>query len=324
MSGMKRKTIRKVLRNKIEDWLRSIENEEIRQIASRNVIVTGGSITSMLLGEPINDFDIYMRTKESTVSLAKFYSDWFVKLNNPQIQPFVKITTLKNIKGEDENRVCIYVKSSGAAGEGDDYDYQYYEQTDNIHGDGAEQYINKIQKGLHGDKDPDDEGESLPRYRPVFMSQNAISLKNKVQLVIRFYGDPQQIHDNYDFCHAMCSYDYHNDRLDLPADAMESILSKTLYYKGSLYPICSVFRTRKFIERGWTISAGEMLKMCWQISEIDLTDQTVLREQLTGIDAAYFSELIRLMDKEKEENPETLKDINSTYAIQLIDRIFNE
>jgi len=178
---------------------------------------------------------------------------------------------------------------------------------------------------LHGDKKPDE--EELPKYRPVFMSQNAISLKNKVQLVIRFYGEPEHIHNNYDFVHAMCSYDYFNDKLKLPSEALESMMSKTLVYKGSLYPICSLFRLRKFIARGWTVNAGEILKIAWQVSEIDMTDAAILREQLTGCDVAYMMELIKLLDKERAEAElmgEDTKNIDSTYVVKLIDQVFSE
>src|SRR5699024_9904883 len=48
-----------------------------------------------------------------------------------------------------------------------------------------------------------DEEESKG-FEPVFLTTNAISLKGKIQLVIRFYGEPEQIHDNYDFIHATC------------------------------------------------------------------------------------------------------------------------
>lgn len=316
---MKTKTIRKILREKMEDWLKSIDDLDVRQCARENVIVTGGSIPSMLLGEPINDFDLYMRTRKSTEVLAKYYVDKFNKAHPDKvIKPYVELDSIENIKGVTEDRVVIKVQSSGAAGEGDDSNYQYYEATDNVQGDGANQFINTM---LHGDKSPDEEGEEKPRYRPVFMSQNAITLKNKIQLVIRFYGEPDEIHNNYDFQHAMCSYDHYNDDLRMPAEALECLLSKTLIYKGSLYPICSLFRLRKFIERGWKVSAGEILKISWQISEIDLTNKQVLREQLVGCDAAYFHQLIKLMDKHKEEQKDL--EIDSAYIVQLVDKIFN-
>jgi len=155
------------------------------------------------------------------------------------------------------------------------------------------------------------------RYQPSFLSENAITLTNKVQLITRFYGEPNEIHDNYDFVHAKCYWDNGIGELILPAEALECMLSRTLRYAGSLYPIASIFRTKKFIERGWRISAGEQLKIMWQISEINLRDPDVKREQLTGVDYAYLHMLIDALVNVKPEK------LTSNYVCEVIDRIFN-
>jgi hypothetical protein len=49
------------------------------------------------------------------------------------------------------------------------------------------------------------------------------------------------------------------------------------------------------LKRGWNISAGEMLKVMFQISELDLKNPDVLEEQLIGVDVAYFSALINIL-----------------------------
>src|SRR3546814_2858608 len=76
------------------------------------------------------------------------------------------------------------------------------------------------------------------------------------------------------------------------SDLLESLLCKELRYVGSKYPVCSVIRLRKLIRRGWVINAGQILKMMMQVSELDLTNPAVLQDQLTGVDSAYFIELM--------------------------------
>ena len=156
------------------------------------------------------------------------------------------------------------------------------------------------------------------KFRPVFISDNAITLSDKVQLIIRFYGDTDKIHENYDFVHAKCYYDYAENKLVLPQAALEATLSKTLMYEGSLYPIASLFRIRKFIERGWRITADQMHKMLWQVNELNLKDPAVLRDQLMGVDQAYMSELLRIIENEER----LTKRIDSVYLAKLIDKIF--
>ena len=102
----------------------------------------------------------------------------------------------------------------------------------------------------------------------------------------------------------------------LRPDALEALLAKELRYVGSKYPICSVVRLRKFISRGWRINAGQILKMAMQISQLDLTDIKVLEDQLTGVDTAYFLQLIQRL---KDNDPEK---VNGAYLIEIIDRIF--
>ena len=108
--------------------------------------------------------------------------------------------------------------------------------------------------------------------------------------------------------------------MSLPAAALESILSKTLVYEGSKYPLCSVIRTRKFIKRGWHINAGQYLKMFFQISELDLTDIAVLEDQLVGVDSAYFMMLIEAL-RDRMKKDEEFK-ISTEYVTTIIDRIF--
>ncbi|MCA9729903.1 MAG: hypothetical protein KC729_19625, partial [Candidatus Eisenbacteria bacterium] len=62
--------------------------------------------------------------------------------------------------------------------------------------------------------------------------------------------------------------------------------------------------------------AGQILKMSMQISALDLTDYAVLQDQLTGVDCAYFAEVLA---KVKEKDPEK---INQAYLVEIIDRMF--
>lgn len=295
--GMKTKTIRKILAGKMNKWICTVEDEELRKLLFRDTIVTGGSIASMLLGEEINDFDVYFKTKETAIAVSKYYIKKFDF--GAGVEAKVVEDTRKNIRGKEEERVSIYIRSKGVAGENPD----------------SEDDVVNEHVGHVAEKKSDEE---KPAYRPIFFSENAITLSDKVQIVIRFFGTPEEIHGNYDFVHAMNYYDLAKDNLVLKQEALEALLSRTLIYRGSLYPICSMFRTKKFIERGWKISASEMLKIGWQISEIDLADIQTLREQLTGVDAAYFWELIQKLSNVGEDS------LNSSYVSKIIDRMNGE
>jgi hypothetical protein len=74
---------------------------------------------------------------------------------------------------------------------------------------------------------------------------------------------------------------------------------------------------KKFILRGWSISAGEILKIMFQISELDLKDPCVLEEQLVGVDVAYFDTLINILRGTDSEK------IDSNFLNTVIDKVFN-
>lgn len=322
MSGMKAKTIKSILRKKYDDFLKSIDDDNVRSLLEKNGIITGGCIASMLLGEQIRDFDLYLKNRETALAVAKYYVSRFKSKNKHGID--VPIFVDENT----EDRVRIVVKSAGVSSEnGSEKPYEYFEGR--ADGDpAASEYLSDvmdnpfdIENTLDDIKDllkdqTDKPEENLRRYRPVFLSTNAITLSDKIQIVLRFYGDPEEIHKNYDFVHATNYWCSWNNELVLQPKALESLLSKELRYVGSKYPICSLIRVRKFIERGWRINAGQILKMSMQVSELDLKDPAVLQEQTTGVDAAFFVELMR---KVKEHNPDK---VDSCYLCEIIDRMF--
>jgi len=304
--GRKTNGIRRALKSKVGGWLASIEDETVRKAAEQHTIVTGGSIASMLLGEQINDFDLYFRNIETAELVAKYYVDKFNELSpKDKYTPEVRRQRLENIRGDLEDRVVIWMQSAGIAAE-EQGEYNYFEQMEE--GAAADFVESTVQEIA--------ETPDKPKYRPIFLSENAITLSDKVQLVTRFYGEPDDIHKNYDFVHATCSYDFATNTLRTPEAALLSMMSRSLVYTGSLYPIASIFRMKKFLMRGWRITAGEQLKIMWQISELDLTKYEVLREQLTGVDMAYMWQLIDALKNVEREK------INSTYVAEIIDRIF--
>ena len=297
---MKARIIKAVISKKHKDFLDSIEDLEIRKIFENNAIVTGGAIVSMLLNEKVSDFDYYLTDYDSCKKVAKYYVGRFNRENKGG--HIATVTDGYNKQDFFDDRVKIYVQSLGVSGFLDNQ-----EQSEAIELSG----LNELAKP---------EQEEITKYRPVFLSTNAITLSSKIQIVIRFYGEPEQIHDNYDYIHCTCWWRAKDGHLELPAKALEAILTRELVYSGSKYPLCSIFRARKFIKRGWTINAGQFLKMALQLNEMDLLDVDVLQDQLTGVDSAYFEQVIENIRKRKEEDPNFKFD--TQYLIHIINKIF--
>jgi hypothetical protein len=314
--GMKAKTIKSVLRKTINEWLESIEEPDVREAARRATIVTGGAIASMLLGEPVSDFDVYFRDRDTARKVAIYY----VRRFQPKARNGIPCAISVDNSTE---RVKIVIKSAGIASEdGADKPYQYFETQGDSEASG---YVGEVMQDPGDIQDTYEQTEDAalatqddgkPKYRPVFMSTNAITLSHRLQIILRFYGEPDQIHENYDYVHCTNYWKCWDGELVLRPAALEALLAKELRYVGSKYPICSLFRLRKFIRRGWTVNAGQILKLSMQVSALDLTDIAVLEDQLTGVDVAYFLEVI---DKLKAKDPTK---VNTAYLIEIIDRMF--
>lgn len=378
MTGMKSSTIKSVLKSQLTAWLSTIKDENARKLAEENAFVTGGAISSMLLGEMPNDVDIYFKTKESALAIANYYvkdfnrrandryridlaaydqhaqyvknsemwakeagrpwsdtSKWPKKPVKPMHETLVKLEDRANCKGVWENRIIVYAKSAGVVSETQS-EYKYFEQHPE---EEADEFLNTLRNDDTQSEIEYEQFHEQPieyatelastikrppgrpfmseegKFRPVFLSENAITLSHKLQLVVRFFGSPGEIHENYDFAHCMCWYDFKSGHLELPSEAMQCVLSKTLIYKGSLYPLASIFRIRKFIARGWRITAGQLLKILWQVSKLDLRDKLMLREQLIGVDQAYMHQLLRALEDKDAK-------VDATYIAKLIDEIF--
>lgn len=157
-------------------------------------------------------------------------------------------------------------------------------------------------------------------FRPVYLTSNAITLTDGIQLIIRFWGEPEEIHKNYDFIHTRGYWTSWEEKVHISAEVYESIINKRLGYIGSLYPVCSLFRLRKFIQRGWNINAGQILKIAFQISELDLTDIDVLEDQLFGVDSVYFLNLIDELRSNREADDKF--QVTQSYVASLVDKIF--
>ena len=289
------KNIKKSLNAKMKDWLKNVDNDDIKKSIMENAIITGGSIVSMLNNEEVNDYDVYFRTQDAVIKITNYYVAKFNE-NHKNIAE-VKVS-------DDTGRVSIFIQSAGTASENN----------------GVTDESEPTPFKEPSDEKTNAEPELKPKYRPVYLSSNAITLSDKIQIIIRFYGEPKEIHENYDFVHCTCYWTSWNNELCLPSRALEAIINKELYYMGSKYPLCSIIRTRKFINRGYTINAGQYLKMALQLNQLDLLNVDTLEDQLMGVDSAYFAAAIRSIKERQTSEPEWKLD--DGYLFEIINRIF--
>lgn len=293
---MNEKRIVQRLNIETKKWIETIQDEELKDKVRTNVVVAGGAITSLLEGETPNDYDVYIKDFDVLVDLANYYAELWNKDGRHKSKVTIQVDGHEPESDPKDRKVICYITSNGVAGDKEE--------------------ISKASAGT--EENIKVEEDEVADYRPVFFTDNAISLKGKIQLVLRFWGEPEKIISSFDYVHCTNYFDRGEQNLHISKDALMSILNKQLKYVGSQFPICSLFRMRKYMERGYTISAGEILKMSFQISKLDLTDIDVLREQLIGVDTTYMIALVDRLEQAQEEDV----NIDYSYVVQLIDEIF--
>jgi len=306
---MQIKTIERNIKAKLEEWLKTITDEPLQKAVKENLLVSGGCITSMLLNEPVNDYDIYLMDMDVCKKVAQYYSKSFddiIIFDGRERQKLVDTYNENFAYKSDKDTLAI------------DGNNSYSISLRNLKEDQIKLYFEgargglRVNEGLEADK---------LNYTPMYFSPNAISLSNNLQIVLRFWGNAEQIHKTFDFIHAT-NYFTFKEGLVRNLPAIESILTKQLKYQGSYYPVTSIIRAKKFIKRGFNITAGELLKIMFQISALDLTNPDVLEEQLIGVDVAYFDLIITAL-RNKFETDKNFK-LSAEYFNLLIDKIFNE
>lgn len=288
---MQTKTIRKNIEMKMDQWLETITDVELRKSVRKNILVSGGSIATLFFNEKVNDYDVYLMDRDVLKALVIYYTKSF-----------------DNIKVLDGREKLKYL-----GGQENDINGAYATSIRTLKEDQIKLFFEDKNGGM---KVNEDKEVGKFEYFPIFFSPNAISLSDDVQIVIRFWGNAVQVHKTFDFIHAT-NYFTFEEGLVTNKEALESLLTKQLKYQGSLYPLTTIIRVKKFLKRGWNITAGETLKVMFQISELDLKNPDVLEEQICGVDVAYFSALIealRTVPKEK---------YTSSYINAIIDKVFD-
>lgn len=322
----------------MNEWLETLP-KKLREPIKSDIIVTGGCIASMLLQEPVNDYDIYLKNIRTAILLAIHYTteakqDNFklritVKEDFKGLDPFAegelqyKITeegSIKRILVDPANEQFLkYIKESVVTFlQRVIYRVEIFIQSDGVYGIDPENNIDDTEEDTTPPIPSEEAQKQKEKYFIQFLSSNAITLTDKIQIVLRFTGNADKIHENYDFAHAT-NYWTFKDRVVTNKPALEALLSRQLVYLGSKYPLCSIIRTRKFINRDWKIHAGYYVKMALQANELDLTDPDVLEEQLTGVDVAYFYQVIQAVKEKKKAEPDF--NFTTSYLCEIIDRM---
>lgn len=70
---MQVKTVKKIITSKMEEWIATLP-ENLQNKVRKNILVSGGSIVSLLNNEEVNDFDVYLQDMDTLKELVNHYA----------------------------------------------------------------------------------------------------------------------------------------------------------------------------------------------------------------------------------------------------------
>jgi len=101
--------------------------------------------------------------------------------------------------------------------------------------------------------------EKQVKYEIKLITDNAINLSDKIQIITKFVGDPVFVTERFDWQHIKSWYDCNTCKLHLTSDVYQLVCEKELIYTGSDYPLSSLMRLKKYIKKGWNVSNSTIL-----------------------------------------------------------------
>jgi hypothetical protein len=138
-----------------------------------------------------------------------------------------------------------------------------------------------------------------------FYTANAVTYSRKgtgrtrysVQVIYRFVGHPQEIFKNFDFTVTQAAYSFMGDEFHFGERFWPDIAARRLIYQGdSKYPICALYRTKKYERKGFRTPGSTLMHIGLCIVQLDIKTYKELKEQLHGIDTQFLGPLLNEKD----------------------------
>lgn len=124
-----------------------------------------------------------------------------------------------------------------------------------------------------------------------------------------FKDTTNEIFNMFDFTVCMGAYDFDSESFVLEERFLYHLARKEIIFNTNAeYPLASLCRIRKYLNRGFSVSAAELVKIALKIHSLDLKDYKTLKDQLMGIDTMIFRELMSKLE-EFGDTPYTFEEV---------------
>jgi hypothetical protein len=143
---------------------------------------------------------------------------------------------------------------------------------------------------------------TVPEEERKFVTESAVSFTDdgrRIQLIRARVGEPEQVISHFDF--TICQGAFTGKEFFFGPDFFHHLAQRRLVFNvNSEFPLCSLYRARKFILRGYRFSGIDAIKLGLRIHALDLTTYAQLKRQLMGIDTMFLADLTAQLDSKAE------------------------
>ena len=140
----------------------------------------------------------------------------------------------------------------------------------------------------------DDYGYNLPEDHPPFFSMSCTNYtkrslsfannQNDLQLIhFDYFEDAHAIFESYDFHFNMAAYDFSTSEFVMHDLFLETMAARrSTFNPKTKYPIMSLARVEKYLERGYSITKKEQFKIGIACSSLNLDSYEAVEDQISG------------------------------------------
>jgi hypothetical protein len=125
---------------------------------------------------------------------------------------------------------------------------------------------------------------------PANMTNRSILFRDKatqqdVQLIVyKYFPTVDDIFNDYDFTINMGALECNDDKFTFHDDFFKHNAQRYLqFHTGTAYPLISALRVQKYIDRGYTISKSQMLRLLLTISQLSIATWDQLKDEIGGM-----------------------------------------
>jgi len=144
---------------------------------------------------------------------------------------------------------------------------------------------------------------------------------HKVQF-IKITGTPEEVMSKFDYTISMGAYDPYNDKFILEENFLYNLAERRLVFNDNTeFPISSLWRMKKFLNRGYKIDAKSVITLALSIHKLKIDDYTDLKKQLDGIDTLLLKDITDKLIEDKKEAKYDFEEFIA-YLEKAIDKIW--